>query len=114
MEAIDEISAIGKSPRSNGSIEKPLEIRKLKVDMKKAANKANQSVIINDVMSNFSDAPLSPLFEPVRTSKRFYNRDFNFTPSDMSSGRKLKNTPKTPKTKFNKLEALRTPVLVKK
>ena len=116
MEAIDEISAIGKSPRSNGSNEKPLELGKLKVDMKKAANKANQSVIINDVMSNFSDAPLSPLFEPVRTSKRFLNinRDFNFTPSEMSSGRKLMKTPKTPKNKFNKLEALRTPVLVKK
>ena len=89
VEAIDEISAFGKSPRSNLSIEKPLEAGKLKKDMKKAANKANQSVIINDAISNFSDAPLSPFpFEPVRTSKRFISRDFNFTPSEMSSGSK--------------------------
>ena len=78
-------------------------------------------MVHNDAISNFSDAPISPFpFDPVRTSKRMgivnkdFNRDFNFTPSDMSSGKKLKSTPKTPKTKFNKLEALRTPVLVKK
>ena len=35
VEAIDEISAFGKSPRSNLSIEKPLEAGKLKKDMKK-------------------------------------------------------------------------------
>ena len=69
--------------------------------------------MIHDVISNFSDVPSSPLFQPVRTSKRFANKDYlNITlGSNMSSGKKLRTTPRT---KFDKIEALRTPILVKK
>ena len=71
-------------------------------------------MMIHDAISDFADRPISPM-GPMRSSKRFANRDLNNTPfSELSSGRASKHTPKTPRGKFNKIMAMMTPILVKK